>query len=226
MNAPVARSTVDLSPAVAAPAVTKPAVAATLPPGESLLWQGAPDWTSVARRVFHVRGVALYFAALWLWQAGGALLDQGFVAALRASAVALVLAVAALGLLALMAWLIARSTVYTITDRRVVMQIGVALPMAINVPFKVVQSAGLARHAEGTGDITLALAPGDRFAYLHIWPHVRPWRLARPEPMLRCLPKPDEAARILADALAAANAGAAPRIAIRIPGAARSERAA
>ncbi|MBT5209757.1 MAG: PH domain-containing protein, partial [Halieaceae bacterium] len=35
-----------------------------LPEGESIVWQGAPRWTALANRVFQVRTLALYFAAL------------------------------------------------------------------------------------------------------------------------------------------------------------------
>jgi hypothetical protein len=29
---------------------------------------------------------------------------------------------------------------------------------------------------------------GKRIAYLHLWPHARPWQLKRPQPLLRALP--------------------------------------
>ncbi|MDO9489417.1 MAG: PH domain-containing protein, partial [Sphingomonadaceae bacterium] len=35
-----------------------------LPQGEHILWQGSPDWRSLARTVFHVRAITLYFTAL------------------------------------------------------------------------------------------------------------------------------------------------------------------
>jgi hypothetical protein len=59
-------------------------------------------------------------------------------------------------------------------------------------------------------DITLSLGAGERIGYLMIWPHARPWRYSRPEPMLRSLPNPDGVAELLADALAA-HAGMASR---------------
>lgn len=217
MNAPVARSSLTAAPAaVEAPAPRATEASGTLPPGEALLWQGSPDWASMASRVFHLRGLSLYFAALWLWQAGTSWRDDGFAAALHATGVSFLLGGAALGVLAFMGWLMARSTVYTITTRRVVMQIGVALPMACNVPFKVVEKAAIARHPEGTADLSLGLKGGDRFAYLALWPHVRAWRIARPEPMLRCIRNADEVARILAEALNAYTASEAPpRIVLR-----------
>ncbi|WP_232824387.1 hypothetical protein [Blastomonas sp. UPD001] len=35
-----------------------------LPQGETLLWQGSPDWRLLARSAFFTRIVGLYFAAL------------------------------------------------------------------------------------------------------------------------------------------------------------------
>jgi hypothetical protein len=35
-----------------------------LPDDETLVWQGEPDWRVMARRVFHLRSVGIYFALL------------------------------------------------------------------------------------------------------------------------------------------------------------------
>ena len=35
-----------------------------LPAGEKILWQGSPQWLPLAYRVFHIRKLVLYFAAL------------------------------------------------------------------------------------------------------------------------------------------------------------------
>ena len=109
-----------------------------------------------------------------------------------------------LGLLALLAWLCSRTTVYTITNRRVVLRIGVALPTAINIPFKAIGGAKLGLHSNGVGDIPLALVGEERMAYSNLWPHVRPWRLAKPEPMLRSIPDAQRVAQVLSTALVAA----------------------
>ena len=102
------------------------------------------------------------------------------------------------------AWLTSRCTLYTITDRRLVMRVGIALPMTFNLPFSSIESAGLKCWADGNGSIVLTLAPGERLAYLVLWPHARPWRMARTEPMLRCIPDAARVAQTLARALAAA----------------------
>jgi hypothetical protein len=48
----------------------------------------------------------------------------------------------------------------------------------------------------------LSLLPGERISYLWMWPHVRPWRYAHPQPALRNLPDADRAGQILSLAFA------------------------
>jgi len=172
-----------------------------LPAGETLLWQGSPDWKTLARRAFHLRKLAIYFAAMVGLRAafvvgdGGTALD-----ALRSAIWPLALAVLALSLVALLAWLSARGTVYTLTDKRVVMRIGIVLTLTFNLPYKRIAAAGLHLDAQGTGDLPLTLLAGDHIAWLHLWPHARPWKLARPEPMLRSVPDAQRVARLLSQA--------------------------
>lgn len=181
-----------------------------LPPGEQLLWQGAPRWQSLAIGAFHARKVGLYFAALIAIDAVASLATGRPAGAVAISAAGLVvLALAAVGLLALLAWLTARSTVYSITTRRLVMRFGVALPMSVNLPFSVIESASMRTRADGSSDLPLVLMPGSRIGYLITWPHVRPWQFARPQPMLRAIPDGERVAALLTTGLAA-SAGAAP----------------
>jgi hypothetical protein len=179
-----------------------PGLPERLPEGERLLWRGSPDWRVLALKTFHVRKVALYFAALTAWRAGVVLSDgRGASDALLAAAFIALLGAVAAGVLATLAWLYGRSTIYTITDRRVVLRFGVALPMALNIPFKAIASAAVARQARGTADIPLSLADGTRIAYLHLWPNVRPWHVSRPQPMLSAVPDGVRVAEILGRAL-------------------------
>jgi hypothetical protein len=160
-----------------------------LPKGESILWQGAPDFGDLAVRVFHMRKVAVYFVVL-------VAIRSFFLSSSGASAVTIMagmLIVAGLGLLALtalgiLAWLTASTTAYTLTDQRVVMRIGIVLTLTFNLPLKRIETAGLLLTGKGFGDIPLALSGGDRIGWLNLWPHARPWRIAKPEPMLRCIP--------------------------------------
>lgn len=176
-----------------------------LPEGETILWQGAPKAGPLARRALHVRTIALYFALLALWR-GTALALEGAPPADIAIGAGLLILLGALALapLALFAWASARSTVYTITNRRIVIRAGVALPTSVNVPFAAVQAAGLKLHGEGVGDLAVRLAPDQKIAYLFLWPHVRPWHLSRPEPTLRCVANAESVAQVLGRALAGA----------------------
>jgi hypothetical protein len=184
-----------------------PGLPEALPPGESILWQGAPQRAALARRALHVRTIGFYFAALATWR-GTTLAYEGAGAAeivLGAGLLVLLGAVAILPLW-LFAWASARSTLYTITNRRVVVRAGVALPTSFNVPFAAIEAAGLRLHGEGVGDIALRLVPDQKIPYLFLWPHARPWRLSRPEPALRCIPEAEAVAQLLGRALAAASA--------------------
>ena len=80
----------------------------------------------------------------------------------------------ALGIFALLALGYARTTVYTITSRRLALRFGVALPMVVNIPLTMVNSADMRRHADGSGDIVLSMHRQKRMSYILLWPHVRP----------------------------------------------------
>lgn len=173
-----------------------------LPEGERILWQGQPQWRALAWRAFHVREVSTYFAIFAAWRAASGWVEAGSaaVAVERASTVA-PFAAGAIGLLALLAWLSARYAVYTVTDRRVVFNTGVAISSTLNLPLKAIQSADLRVHGESSGDISLGLGEGARIAFGTIWPHARPWTLKRPQPTLRAIAQPERVAGVIAEAL-------------------------
>lgn len=178
-----------------------------LPQQEKLLWQGSPQWRALAVEVFHARKLAIYFALILLLRAGFVLADGGGLAGVLGSwAWLLPMAALAVGTMLLLARLTAKATVYTITDRRVVMRIGIVLTVAYNLPFKRIEAAGLMlRGKDGHGDIPITLNKGERIAILQLWPHARPWRLARPEPMLRGLADAAKVGQVLAQAWRAAR---------------------
>ncbi len=173
----------------------------TIAPDETVLWQGRPTILGLARGLFHIRAVMGYFVVLAAWNLAASHAD-GFranAAFLSAAWVAIPTIVAALVLLG-MAWLIAATTHYTITDRRVILQIGVALPIALTLPLSRIESADVRLNADGSGDIPLALGQ-QKLAYLLVWPHARPWRIKQPQPMLRAVPNVREVAAVLSRAL-------------------------
>ena len=178
-----------------------------LPKDERLLWQGQPHWRPLAMRAFRLREVMIYFALLMVWQVVSGLSDgSGALVALQ-NAISLVpLALAAVALLIGLAYASAQTTLYSITDRRIVLRIGMALPVTLNIPFAVIDGAGVATYRDGSGDIAMQLRKDDRLAYLVLWPHVRPWRYTRPEPMLRGIANSQEVAELLSNVLAGASA--------------------
>jgi hypothetical protein len=183
-----------------------PGLPAPLPAGEHILWQGRPCGFGIAFRALHLRLVGLWFIGLALWAALPPLLAGEGGQALTLAAPTLGVGAGAVVLLALLGWLSARTTTYTITNRRLVMRIGIALPMTLNLPFALVESAECRLYPDGSADLPLRLRAGNRVAYLHLWPHARPWSVNRPEPMLRSVAKGGDVAQILAGALAAHRA--------------------
>ncbi len=160
-----------------------------LPEGEHILWQGAPDWRVLADSALHVRWVGGYFIVLAAWALVSGLTGGESLGSV-ATGVGLTLAVGAVavGMLSGYAWLAARSTVYTLTNKRFVLRHGVALSKCFNIPYRAIATARVKLSPDGHGDIPLALADGAKIAYPHLWPHVRPWRFVSPEPMMRALP--------------------------------------
>ena len=191
-----------------------PGLPEALPKGEHVLWSDVPDWKAVALDVFHVRAIAFYAGVLMLWHAITTLYDGGAVLDVLAGIGLLTVAFGAgLAMIAVLAYLTATSTRYTITNRRIVMRIGVALTMSINLPFKQIVSADYREAPFGTGAIALVTAQTGGLGYLALWPHARPLHFSRPQPMLRGIRNGEKVARILSAALAAEHDGkAAPAI--------------
>lgn len=172
-----------------------------LPASERILWQGSPNWMSLARHGFHTRKLLVYFALIIAARVFVVLTDGGGTSAAVVSALWLsLLAAIAIGIMAGVAYLSARTTVYTITTRRVVMRVGIVITLTFNLPFKRIAAAGMRELSGNTGDIPLTLASNDKIAYAHLWPHARPWRFAKPEPMLRSITNPVAVAELLTKA--------------------------
>jgi hypothetical protein len=177
-----------------------------LPMGESILWQGAPDFKAVALRVFHMRALVIYFGILLVYRLFSGIYDGNDIASLGMSMLWMtLLSATCLGLVAYFAHLICSTTLYTLTDRRIVMRIGIVLNMTFNLPLKKIQSAGLNVGQHGIGDIPLKLDLHTKIALFHLWPHSKPGAWANPEPMLRCIPDCQKVAALLSEAWATAN---------------------
>ncbi len=181
-----------------------PGLPSALPPGERVIWQGRPSWRHLAVHAFHVRKITVYFALMLALQALNltapdsgtgwkAMADVEWKPLLVAAS----LYAFALGLLLGTAWLSASSTLYTLTNKRVVMRIGIVLTLTFNLPYKRIAGASIKPYAQGLGDIALALHPEDRIGWAHLWPHQRAWYINQPQPTLRCIPAADQVSQQL-----------------------------
>jgi len=170
------------------------------PKGEAILWQGRPQTWALAREALGLYWVAGYFAILIVWRVVSALADRPPAEALASAVPLLVLWALASALILGIAFAQARSTVYTLTTARVAMRIGAALTVTFNIPYTKIGSANLDLRPSGTGTIALQTLGESRLSYLVCWPHIRPWRMRKTEPALRCIPDAADVAKIFADA--------------------------
>jgi hypothetical protein len=180
-----------------------------LPEGERLLWQGRPDWKRLAINAFHVRKIAVYFGLIAVAQIV-ARLTQGETVqdATRSLPYVAAMAVAACGILALFAFASAKTTLYTLTSKRLLLKVGIALPAYVNLPLKHIDAAALAETGGGCGTICFRTAGETRLAYLLLWPHAKPWAITKPQPALRDIPDADAVATKVAQALGGHRLGA------------------
>jgi len=175
-----------------------------LPEGEQILWQGAPEAGAIATHVFHWRLFAAYFTAMmviWIATTDLPLMSQEFLAGfgVRAGLSALVL-----GIVLLMARIVAATSWYAITSQRLVLKLGVVFEMSINIPFTILESAAVGAFKDGTGQVILTISKPSRLAYIALWPHCRVLSINQPQPVLRGLREPQRIGMLLADAVAAA----------------------
>lgn len=175
-----------------------------LPAGERLLWEGAPSMRAVATHVFHWRLFVGYFAvvlALWAINTEQVPGSEVYVAG---AVVRVSLAVFTLLIVLGLSRVVATTSWYAITTQRIVLRIGMVFPMSINIPFKIIESAGVGTFRDGSGQVTISLLKGNRIAYIALWPHCRVFRFTQPEPVLRGLDDPQRVAEILSKAVAEA----------------------
>lgn len=191
---------------------------ARLPAGEEILWQGRPAFLPLAWRAGFVRLLAIWFALVAaFFVARGAMGITPWSVTVPTLLVWTGNTVIATGILSIIALGMQRTTVYTITNRRVVMRFGMVLDLTVNIPFSKIGNLDLRATGGGTGDLAIRLIGNDMLSYFHLWPHARPWRLSSPEAMLRCVPDAQRVGRLLADVVRAEQARLDGRPAVHMP---------
>ncbi len=178
-----------------------------LAPGEVRLWQGRPLFRRVAFDIFHARGIAAYFVGLFVLDAYQAWAKHiPLPVAIHNSVPLAVIIGVASGLLLAAAWLVTLTTRYEVTDRRVILRYGMALPATLSLPYSQIVKASLAVNGDHTGDIALVLKEGNHMPYMKLWPLARAWQLSHPEPTLRGVPRAAVTGALLARSLATRHA--------------------
>jgi len=183
-------------------------VAEPLPAGEHILWSGKPDMWKFTRRMMRLNWVLAWFAGLACLRAFNAYSAGGDgLSMLSAAAGQLPLAVFALALLSALGIAMARSTSYVISEKRLVFQVGVALPITFNVPLRFIDGAAVRMHSSLSGDVILTLRQGAHVKALALWPHSQGWGKDAVQPVMRDLSvlALEELKPILAQALLASQ---------------------
>jgi hypothetical protein len=171
-----------------------------LPEGEHILWQGSPLPGRLAREALALNWIAGYFVLLIIWRVGVSSTEFPLSVALTHAIPFAVIGIISCGMLYGLATIQARSAVYTLTNKRVAMRIGAALTMTLNLPYTQIGTAQLDLRKGGSGTLAFELIGDVRLSYAMTWPHIRPWRMARTQPALRCIPDAARVARIFAEA--------------------------
>ncbi|MFN8667757.1 MAG: photosynthetic complex putative assembly protein PuhB [Gemmatimonadaceae bacterium] len=175
-----------------------------LPEGEEILWSGSPQPRAVARHVIHERGWLVYLAMLAVGVVVSASGTHSFGDVVKLAIPPLLVMAVVWVAIRGYASQIAKTTEYVITSRRLVLRAGVAFPIVINVPLRMVDEAGMRVFPDGTGEVQVRLSPKVKLAYIALWPHVETLRhLANPRPKLRGLADPKGVGEALSRAIAA-----------------------
>lgn len=179
-----------------------PGLPAPLPEDETILWQGRADGKTLAVHAFHIRTVTLYLAIVVLVRAAFAVSSEAPMDEVlqNAGAVAFLAGTAA-AILGTLGWAMARRSLFTITNKRVVIRHGVAFRKYINLPFKEIAAVDLRSHPSGYGDLALRTSPQNTVPYLHLWPFARPLRINRTVPLIRSIKNAADVASILVAAI-------------------------
>jgi hypothetical protein len=170
------------------------------PEGEVILWQGQPNWLRLSIDSLNVWWVLGYFIFLFVWRFISVSDLMPIYQAVLVSLPFLALALIVTLLLMLVGYIQANATVYTITNKRVVMRIGAALTVTLNLPFTEIENAAIASSSKDFGTIVIDTKQTTKFSFLVLWPHARAWHFKKPQPSLRCIPDAAQVAKILSNA--------------------------
>ena len=168
-----------------------------LPEDEKILWQGSPVFASLVNKVFFLRLLIVYFVFLLGFSLYWDFQKVAHSEALGNLLANFLLSGFCLAALTLLAHLTCSTAVYTLTNKRVVMRIGIVLTLTFNIPFKQILASDFKKHSDGSGDISFSIDPSTKIAFIHLWPHCRFKSFAHPEPALKCIENVGDVASLI-----------------------------
>ncbi len=176
-----------------------------LPAGERVLWTGSPDRRALARYFMRERWLLAFVVFSFAIGAAEALQhSEGAIPrVIGVATLSSILALVAIVTSRVMAWQLARSSKYVITDRRIYFNIGIVMRADANIPFSSVETIDLLRRGDGSADLMVTLTDAQEIPWLLLFPHMT-WRGSRRgRPTFRALREPQVASDALVGALRA-----------------------
>ena len=168
-----------------------------IPEGESILWKGKPSFWGFSWYFFGLKLLAFYLIILSVVFAARLTVTDFFTAFVVDFLPFLLSGILTSFILMALAKIQSQSSIYIITENRVIIKSGAALSFLISMPFKKIKAVNLQKRKGSLGTISFELNSGKRVPYISCWPSVRPWRFKKTEPAFSCIENVDEVATIL-----------------------------
>jgi len=160
---------------------------------EKILWRGKPQFWGLAATAFHTPTVAIYFALLTV--------ISGISYGLGSGTTIAVMGIGALLILYVLAFLYSKKSHYVLTNERLLILTGLTVEKRISVPLSQVGAAHLKMRGQDVGTIALEISGSRQIGYLVLWPHARPLRFSKPQPLIRVVKNAPEVAKLLTEAV-------------------------
>ena len=168
-----------------------------IPNGESILWKGRPSLWGFSWNLFGLKWITLYLSILSIVSVARFFASDFYTAFyvdfLPFFLSGIFASIILIGLAATQTY----STVYIITENRVIIKTGAALSFLISMPFKKIKEVNLQKRGASIGTISFELLSEKRVPYISCWPSVRPWKFKRTQPAFSCIGSVDKVATIL-----------------------------
>ena len=148
-------------------------LAENLPADEVLIWQGRPEANAIAIRAMYLWYVVAYLLGLVVLRTGYLIMGDAPISEWSALlAWQLIASLFVVGVIVGISALYGKTTIYSLTNRRLILRTGAAVPIHVNFPLEQIASADLKVFSDGTGDIALKLENSDKLYWLLLWPNV------------------------------------------------------